>query len=68
MSFASRAAEKRIDEVRQVVAGQFCGLGDILGEMAEEYSNYEYFDNELSDRITVRLKELGLKPASVSCA
>ena len=64
---ASRAAEKRIDEVRQVVAGQFCGLGDILGEMAEEYSNYEYFDNELSDRITVRLKELGLKPASVSC-
>ena len=64
---ASEAAEKRIDEVRQVVAGQFCGLGDILGEMAEEYSNYEIFDNDLAEQITVKLKELGLKPDSVSC-
>lgn len=64
---ASEAAEKRIDEVRQVVAGQFCGLGDILGEMAEEYSNYEVFDNDLAELITIKLKELGLKPAAVSC-
>lgn len=64
---ASEAAEKRIDEVRQVVAGQFCGLGDILGEMAEEYANYEVFDNDLSERITVKLKDMGLKPTDVSC-
>lgn len=64
---ASRAAEKRIEEVRQVVAGQFCGLGDILGDMAEEYSNYESFDNELSEDIAVKLKEFGFSPLAVSC-
>ncbi len=64
---ASEAAEKRIDEVRQVVAGQFCGLGDILGEMAEEYSNYEVFDDDLAEQITIKFKELGLTPDSVSC-
>ncbi len=64
---ASEAASKRVDEVRAVVAGQFCGLGDILGEMADEYENYEYFDNELSDRIFMKLKELELIPSDVSC-
>lgn len=64
---ASQAAEKRIDEVRQVVAGQFCGLGGILEEMAEEYSNYEVFDNELTEKITVKLKDMGLTPNAVSC-
>ena len=64
---ASRAAQKRIDEVRQVVAGQFCGLGGILEEMAEEYSDYEVFDNDLAEKITVKLKEMGLRPTAVSC-
>ena len=64
---ASEAASKRVEEVRNVVAGQFCGLGDILGEMAEEYENYECFDNELSDRISMKCKELGLIPINVSC-
>ena len=64
---AGEAAEKRIDEVRQVVAGQFCGLGDILGEMAEEYAGYEIFDNDLAMQVTVKLKELGIVPDAVSC-
>ncbi len=64
---ASEAAAKRIDEVRSVVAGQFCGLGDILGEMADEYESYEYFDNDISDRIFMKLKELGLVPSDISC-
>lgn len=64
---AGEAAEKRIDEVRQVVAGQFCGLGDILGEMAEEYADYEVFDNELAMQVTMKLKELGIVPDAVSC-
>ena len=64
---ASRAAQKRIDEVRQVVAGQFCGLGGILEEMAEEYSDYEVFDNDLAEKITVKLKDMGLRPTAVSC-
>lgn len=64
---AGEAAERRIEEVRRVVAGQFCGLSDILSEMAQEYSDYEMFDTELSDRITAKLKELGIKPTEVSC-
>lgn len=64
---ASEAAQHRVDEVRTVVAGQFCGLGDILGEMAEEYENYEFFDNENSERICMLLKGLGLVPVDVSC-
>ena len=64
---ASQAAEKRIEEVRRVVAGQFCGLGDILSEMAEEYSDYEIFDGDLEEQIGIKLKETGLTPVSVSC-
>lgn len=64
---AGEAAEKRIEEIRRVVAGQFCGLSDILCEMANEYADYEHFDTDLADRITVRLKELGIKPTQVSC-
>ncbi len=64
---ASEAAAKRIDEVRTVVAGQFCGLGDILGEMADEFENYEIFDGEISDRIFMKLKELEMVPIDVSC-
>ncbi len=63
----SEAASRRVDEIRSVVAGQFCGLGDILGEMADEYENYEYFDNDLSDKIFLKLKDLGLKPLAASC-
>ena len=64
---ASEAAAKRVEEVRAVVAGQFCGLGDILGEMANEYENYEFFDNELAENILMKCKELGLIPIDVSC-
>lgn len=64
---SSEVASKRIDEIRAVVAGQFCGLGDILGEMADEYENYEIFDEEISDRIFMKLKEIGLVPTDVSC-
>lgn len=63
----SEAAAKRIDEIRTVVAGQFCGLGDILGEMADEYENYEFFDNELAEKILVRFKDLGMIPIDVNC-
>ena len=63
----SEAASRRVDEIRAVVAGQFCGLGDMLEEMAGEYENYEYYDNEKGDKILIKLKELGLSPIEVSC-
>ena len=64
---SSEAAAKRVDEIRTVVAGQFCGLGEILGEMADEYENYEVFDNSLAESVILKLKELGMMPIDASC-
>ena len=64
---SSETAAKRIDEIRNVVAGQFCGLGDILGEMADEYENYEVFDNPLAEKVIVKLKELEFMPIDANC-
>lgn len=61
------AAQRRVDEVRAVVAGQFCGLGEILGEMAEEYESYEKFDTDAAHRISVMMKEEGYVPIDISC-
>lgn len=61
------AAERRVGEVRAVVAGQFSGLSEILGEMAEEFRNFERFDTACDERINNALKEAGLSPTDVSC-
>ena len=60
-------AKKRLDEVRTVVSGQFSGLSEILRDMHNEYKNYESFDLDTSERIEIRLKELGINPLDVSC-
>lgn len=64
---AYQAAQRRVDEVRGVVAGQFCGLGEILGEMAREYEEYDTFDRESADKICTALKDMGLVPIDISC-
>ena len=61
------SAERRVGEIRSVVAGQFCGLGDILEEMAEEFENYTQFDSASSERISTLLKMDGFTPFEVSC-
>ncbi|MDP4119545.1 MAG: SpoIIE family protein phosphatase [Bacillota bacterium] len=64
---AGEAAERRVCEIRGVVAGQFAGLSQILGDMAEEFDNFERFDTEASQRIITVLKQAGLVPIDVSC-
>ncbi len=61
------SAERRVGEIRSVVAGQFCGLGDILEEMAEEFENYSQYDSASSQRILALLKMEGFTPFEVSC-
>lgn len=61
------SAERRVGEIRSVVAGQFSGLGDILAEMAEEFTLYERFDSAAADRVSNALKTEGLIPVDVSC-
>lgn len=64
---AYEAAQRRVSEVRSVVAGQFCGLGGILKEIAEEYENYEIFDDDAAEQISIFLKNEGYTPIDVSC-
>lgn len=61
------SAERRVGEIRSVVAGQFCGLGDILEEMSEEFENYTQFDSASAERISTLLKMDGFTPFEVSC-
>lgn len=61
------SAERRVGEVRAVVAGQFSGLSEILGEMAEEFKNFERFDTACAERVCNALKEAGIAPIDVSC-
>ncbi|MGN0456109.1 MAG: SpoIIE family protein phosphatase [Acutalibacteraceae bacterium] len=61
------SAERRVGEVRAVVAGQFSGLSEILGEMAEEFQNFERFDTACAERVSSALKEAGIAPIDVSC-
>lgn len=61
------AAERRVGEIRSVVASQFSGLGEILSEMAEEFENYTQFDVTASERVSTVLKMQGFTPLEVSC-
>lgn len=60
-------AERRVGEVRAVVAGQFSGLGEILGEMAEEFEQFEKFDMMSAERVSSALKMAGFVPLDVCC-
>ncbi len=64
---AYQSAQRRVDEVRSVVAGQFCGLGEILGEMAREYEAYEIFDKDSAQQICTALKDMGFVPIDINC-
>lgn len=64
---AYQSAERRVGEVRAVVAGQFSGLSDILREMSQEFEHYERFDTLAAERVSEAMKGLGLTPLDVSC-
>ena len=64
---ACLSAERRVGEIRSVVAGQFSGLSEILEEMAEEFENYERFDMAAAERVSTAVKLFGITPIDVSC-
>lgn len=64
---AWEAAERRVSEVRSVVASQFCGLGDILEEISKEFKEFESFDFEAAEQINALLKVSGIIPVETSC-
>lgn len=61
------AARRRITQIRSVVAGQFAGLSDILEDLSQEFSEYEKYDTDSSNRVLDALSSLGLAVVDCSC-
>lgn len=64
---ACREAERRVAEIRGVVAGQFSGIGDILGDLSRELDGTVSSDAEAADLIITRLRQIGLNPRACVC-
>lgn len=60
-------AQRRVSELRGVVAGQFSGVSDILKDMAEEFRTTMRSDTEAAARITNALSALGAIPIECVC-
>ncbi len=61
------SAQRRITQVRSVVAGQFSGLSDMLWDLSEEFQNFEDFDTDSAQRITEELKNQGVVVVDCCC-
>lgn len=61
------AAEKRVGEMRGVVADQMDGIADMLSELSEEFRTAQTYDIELAGRVAAGLKELDLRADECSC-
>lgn len=61
------AANRRVTQVRSVVAGQFAGLSEILEDLSQEFEETTAFDTEASERIIAALSAAGLMVTDCSC-
>lgn len=52
-------AQRRVSDVRGVVAGQFSGVSDILSDLSNEFKNTMRCDTDSSERIISALSALG---------
>ncbi len=66
--FALReTAERRADQIRELVAEQFITVGSILESMAGELELYERMDTAAAGCVRDVLQDAGLLPSEVSC-
>lgn len=61
------AAQRRITQVRGVVAGQFAGLSDILHDLSEEFAAVDGYDTACAERVIEALSAEGLRVADCAC-
>lgn len=61
------AAQRRIMQVRSVVADQFSGLSEMLWDLSEEFESCDNFDIDSADRITDALKQQEIRVIDCSC-
>lgn len=60
-------AQRRVSDVRGVVAGQFSGVSDILSDLSDEFKNTMRCDLDSSERIISGLSALGAIPVECIC-
>ena len=60
-------AERRVSEIRSVVAGQFAGVSDILSDLSKEFAEIKTGDSQAADRIISELTTIGACPIECSC-
>lgn len=60
-------AQRRVSDVRGVVAGQFSGVSDILSDLSDEFMNTMRCDLDSSERIISALSALGAIPVECIC-
>lgn len=61
------AAEKRITEMREVVADQFAGISDMLEDLAGEIDCSQSYDTQMADKVVAALAQLGIHAAACGC-
>jgi stage II sporulation protein E len=61
------AAERRAQQVRDVVADQFTTTGSMLEDMAAELELYDQFDYASAQKVQEVLRLAGIQPIDVSC-
>lgn len=60
-------ASARVSQIRSMVAGQFSGLSDILGDMADEIAGYKSYDTDSASRVIEYLHRQGYVPMECGC-
>lgn len=64
---AKASAERKLQQVRSVVTGQFATTGSLLRDMADDLKLYEKFDTVLAKKINDVLHDCAVTPIDVSC-
>lgn len=62
-----RAAEIRVEEMRQIVSDQFDGISDMLHDLEEEISTSQSYDIAKAERIAEALKQIGISAEYCGC-
>ena len=60
-------ASERVSQIRSLVAGQFSGLSEILGNMASEFESFKSYDPDASARVTEYLHSQGYVVMECGC-
>lgn len=62
-----RAAEIRVEEMRQIVADQFSGISDMLRDLEEEINTSQTYDIKKAGDIAEALSKLGINAEYCGC-